>query len=216
MDYELIRNRVQALTSRIKEIGGEVQEVVIDEPVSPERIIEVEEQLEIVLPVSFKKVLKEFSGNFSLRWFLPEEMERPNEFIEIFCGTPHWSLELLSHLEEEHIKCIENVFPNSEDEYDVVWHNKLVFCEVGNGDYLAFDINKNEDAPIVYLSHSDGEGHGYKIANNFVEFIDNWSRLGFVGCEDWQWLPFTTSRDSGIIPDGETAIRFRTWLELDI
>lgn len=42
---------------------------------------------------------------------------------------------------------------------------------MGNGDYLAFDLNHSNDAPIVYLSHDDGDGHGYKIANNFIEFI---------------------------------------------
>ncbi|BDG46001.1 MULTISPECIES: SMI1/KNR4 family protein [Parageobacillus] len=216
MDYELIRNRIKAITSRIKEIGGEVQEVIIDEPASLEQIIKTEEQLGVKLPESFKKVLREFSGSFSLRWFLPDNMEKPNEFRGIFSGTPHWSLELLPQFEEDRMGWIENVFPNPEDEYDVVWHNKLAFCEVGNGDYLALDMNNTDDAPIVYLSHDDGEGHGYKIANNFVEFIDNWSRLAFVGCEDWQWLPFTTSPKSGIIADGEAAKRFRNWLELDI
>jgi hypothetical protein len=216
MDYELLRNRIEVITSRIKEIGGEVQEVIIDEPASLEQIIKIEEQLGVKLPESFKKVLNEFSANFSLRWFLPDNMEQPNEFREIFSGRPHWSLELLPQFEEDRMGWIENVFPNPEDKYDVVWHNKLAFCEVGNGDYLAFEISNSDDAPIVYLSHDDGEGHGYKIANNFIEFIDNWSRLGFVGSEDWQWLPFTTSPDSGIVADGEAAKWFRNWLGLDI
>lgn len=216
MDYGLIRDRIKAITSRIKEIDGEVQEVIIDEPATLEQIIKTEELLGVKLPESFKKVLKEFSGNFSLRWFLPDNMEQPNEFKDIFCGTPHWSLELLSQFEEDRMGWIENVFPNPEDEYDMVWHNKLAFCEVGNGDYLAFDMNNSEDAPIVYISHDDGEGHGYKMANNFVEFIDNWSKLAFVGCEDWQWLPFTTSPESGIMAEGEAAKRFRDWLGLDI
>jgi hypothetical protein len=216
MDYESIRNRIGAITTRIKDLGGEVQEVIIDEPATPEQIIQTEEQLGVKLPESFKRALIEFSGNFSLRWFLPDNMEQPNEFREIFCGTPQWSLELLSQYEDDRKGWIENVFPNPEDEYDVIWHNKLAFCEVGNGDYLAFDMNTIDDAPIVYLSHDDGEGHGYKIANNFAELIDNWSRLAFVGCEDWQWLPFTTSPESGILADGEAAKRFRNWLELDI
>ena len=199
MDYGLIRDRIKAITSRIKEIDGEVQEVIIDEPATLEQIIKTEELLGVKLPESFKKVLKEFSGNFSLRWFLPDNMEQ-----------------LLSQFEEDRMGWIENVFPNPEDEYDMVWHNKLAFCEVGNGDYLAFDMNNSEDAPIVYISHDDGEGHGYKMANTFVEFIDNWSKLAFVGCEDWQWLPFTTSPESGIMAEGEAAKRFRDWLGLDI
>jgi len=216
MDYELVKERIKLITFRIKEIGGEVQEVIIDEPSSLEQILQTEERLGIKLPISFKKVLTEFSGNFSLRWFLPDDMEQPNEFREFFCGTPHWSLELLPQLEEDRKGWIDNVFPNPEDEYDVVWHNKLAFCEVGNGDYFAFDMKDDIDAQIVYLSHDDGKGHGFKIANNFIEFIENWSRIGFVGCEDWQWLPFTTSSISGINPDGEAAKSFRTWLRLDI
>ncbi|MED0949060.1 SMI1/KNR4 family protein [Bacillus mobilis] len=143
-------------------------------------------------------------------------MEIPNEFSEIFCGTPHWSLENLFEFEKERKDWIDTVFPNPEDEYDVVWHNKLAFCEVGNGDYLAFDMKNDIDAPVIYLSHDNGEGHGYKIANNFIEFIDNWSRVAFVGCEDWQWLPFTTRFDSGINSDDEPAKKFRNWLKLNI
>ncbi|MGQ0455240.1 SMI1/KNR4 family protein, partial [Bacillus sp. SS-TM] len=100
MDYELLKERIEIITSRIKYIGGEVQEVCIDEPSSLEQIIQVEEKLDIKLPNSFKKVLLEFSGNFSLRWFLPDDVELPNEFTDIFCGTPHWSLESLSKFEK--------------------------------------------------------------------------------------------------------------------
>lgn len=32
MDYELLKERIEIITSRIKYIGGEVQEVCIDEP----------------------------------------------------------------------------------------------------------------------------------------------------------------------------------------
>ncbi|HDR5277389.1 TPA: SMI1/KNR4 family protein [Bacillus thuringiensis] len=216
MDYELLKERIEIITSRIKYIGGEVQEVCIDEPSSLEQIIQVEKKLGIKLPNSFKKVLLEFSGNFSLRWFLPDDVELPNEFTDIFCGTPHWSLESLSEFEKERKDLVDEVFSNLDDEYDVVWHNKLAFCEVGNGDYLAFDMKDDIDAPIIYLSHDDGEGHGYKIANNFIEFIENWSRVAFVGCEDWQWLPFTTSFEIGINPDDEPAKKFRNCLELNI
>jgi hypothetical protein len=77
MDYKLLRNRIEAITSRIREIDGEVQEVIIDKPASLEQIIKTEEQLGVKLPESFKKVLNEFSANFSLRWFLPDNMEQP-------------------------------------------------------------------------------------------------------------------------------------------
>ena len=217
MNYELIKKRIEIIAARIQEIGGEVPEMIIGEPASLEQIAQVEEKLAVKLPDSFKTVLTEFSGNFSFRWFLPDNLEQPYEFRGIFSGTPNWSLDRLLEFEEGRHGWIEAVFPNPEDSYDFVWHNKLAFCEVGNGDYLAFDMkNLATDAPIIYLSHDDGEGHGYKIANNFIELIENWSRVGFVGCEDWQWIPFTTSSTSGIDSDGAAAERFRDWLELRV
>ncbi|MFD1030797.1 SMI1/KNR4 family protein [Metaplanococcus flavidus] len=215
MDYQLIRDRIDKLVARVNEIGGEVQEVIIEEPASLEQILQIEEQLGMKLPHSFKMVLTEFSSNFSLRWFLPEELEPPEEFKFIYCGMPHWGLELLPQFEEDRLGWIETVFPNPSDDYDAVWHHKLAFCEAGNGDYLAFDMAKGDDAPIVYLSHDDGEGHGYVMANNFLELIENWSKIAFVGNIDDDWLPFTTSPESGIIGDGEVAKRFRSWMGLN-
>ncbi|WP_053360810.1 SMI1/KNR4 family protein [Bacillus sp. FJAT-27251] len=216
MDYELMIKRMQTIIDKIEELGGEIREVILDEPASPEQIVRIETELGVKLPESFKKVLIEFSSYFSLRWFLPDEMERNEEFREIFCGTPNWGLKYLALAEEGRIGWVEQAFPNPEDEYDAVWHNKLAFCEVGNGDYLAFDMSYGDDASIVYLSHDGGEGHGFRLGDNFIEFIDRWSRLGFVGCEDWQWMPFTAGPESGLLPDSEAAQRFRAWLGLNI
>ncbi|MDX8366112.1 hypothetical protein [Cytobacillus sp. IB215665] len=69
-----------------------------------------------------------------------------------------------------------------------------------------------DDIDESFISgHEDGEGHGYKLADNVIEFIESWSRLGFVVCEDAQFLPFTTNPISDI-----NAVRgFRAWLGLD-
>lgn len=75
-----------------------------------------------------------------MRGIKPNHMKQPDEFREFFCGTPHWSLKLLPQLEEVRKGWVENVFSNPGNEYDAVWHNKLAFSDVGNGDYLAFDI----------------------------------------------------------------------------
>lgn len=216
MDYNLFRKRIDTITERIKELGGEVQEVVIDDPATLDEIREVEMKLNVELPESFKKVLLEFSGNFSMRWFLPDDLKMPDEFREIFSGCPHWGLKLLPQFEEDRKGWIEAVFPNPEDPYDMVWHNKLAFCEVGDGDLLTFDMNYKGDAPIVYLSHDGSVEHGYKMANNFIELLEHWSRVAFVGSEVSQWLPFTTGRESGILSDGDAANRFRKWVGLNI
>lgn len=52
----------------------------------------------------------------------------------------------------------EECFNNEDDEYDAVWHHKLGFMHVPNGDMIAFDVKKSEtNPPVVYLSHDDGE-----------------------------------------------------------
>ena len=41
-------------------------------------------------------------------------------------------------------------------------NTKLGFMNVPNGDAIAFDMKESEINPsVVYLSHDDGEGHGY-------------------------------------------------------
>ncbi|MCC5891957.1 SMI1/KNR4 family protein [Exiguobacterium sp.] len=217
MNYVSFKKRVHTIASRVEQLGGEVGEVTIAEPASSDEVLQMEKRLGVSLPKSYKRVLLEFSGEFCFYWSLPDDMEQPHEFRKISSGTVQWGLKSLPRLEEERKEWINVVFPDVNDPYDVIWHNKLAFCEVENGDYLAFDLSDGvDDAPIVYLSHDDGEGHGYRLANNFIEFIENSSRLGFVGCEDFRWLPFTTSSTSGIQTEGEAAIRFRSWLALEI
>ncbi|TCI22509.1 SMI1/KNR4 family protein [Exiguobacterium sp. SL-10] len=216
MNYELLETRTHAIASRIQQLGGDVQEVVVENPISEEQIFQMEKRLGVQLPESFKRVLQEFSGGFSFYWSLPEDLVTPHEFRDSVSSNFHWSIESLPRLEEERKEWVNQVFPNAEDKYDKIWHNKLVFCEVGNGDYIAFDlIDSLDEAPIIYLSHDDGEGHGYRLANTFIELIESWSSLGFVGCEDNQWLPFTMNSTSGILAEGETANRFKNWLGLN-
>jgi len=46
------------------------------------------------------------------------------------------------------------------------------------------------------------------MANSFYELLENWIKLGCVGGEDWQWLPFCEGKTSGIDPDCDNA---RLW-----
>lgn len=216
MDYDIVKSRIERALQSIKQLGGDAKEMRIERPATSEEIAQAEMELGVKLPHHFKKVLMEFSKDFDLRWFLPENLEAPEEFRSIFSGRFHWNLSLLSQMEEGRKGWIENVFPDPANAYDAVWHNKLAFCEVGNGDYLAFDMKNPEEAAIVYLSHDDGEGHGWILANHFIELLENWSQLAFVGSEDWQWVPFTADSTSGILPNSEAAKRFREWLGISI
>lgn len=95
-----------------------------------------------------------------------------------------------------------------------MWHDKLAISEVGNGDFLAVDLDPAAAGAIVYLSHDDGEGHGHRLAADLTDLVDRWAPLAFAGQEDWQWLPFTA--DGGPIdPTCEAAHQWRALLGLE-
>ena len=90
-------------------------------------------------------------------------------------------------------------------------HNKLAFYKVANGDYFAIELEKENYGKIVYLSHDGGDGHGYYLANNFKDLLNNWSKVGAVGGDDWQWEVFYTE-GKGIDPDCENAKEWREYI----
>ena len=216
MNYNSFKERINTIKCAVAQVEAKIIGEFIGPVATIEEINRIELTIEQELPFSFKKVLLEFSSNFSFKWFLHEDMELPNEFRNIFSGRIQWDLHSLPQLKEEIGYWIDCVYPDEADEDDLVWYNKLAFCSVGNGDYLAFDLTDGVDAPVIYLNHEKGEGHGYKLADNFVELLENWSRLAFVGEEDDQWLSFTKDSVSGLIPDGEPAKRFRAWLKVNM
>ncbi len=163
------------------------------------------------LPAAFRSVLSQFSATVSLRWQLPLDQRPPEPLHGIFSGGCEWSLVDLPLLESQRRSWVEKVFPDSENTYDRVWHEKLAFQVVPNGDLIALDLGNATPGSVTYLSHDDGEGHGYKLGRDFIEFIENWTLLGCPGPEDWQILPFIDSPVSGITAHGANARFWRQW-----
>lgn len=130
--------------------------------------------------------------------------------------TPRSKLgRVLVALEQERQGWVRNCFPDPNDSYDRIWHNKLAFQDVGNGDMLALDL-RVVDSPVVYLSHEGDDFHGTILAHNFLDFVDRWSLLGFVGAEDWQLEKFVNSPSDGLDPNGDNAKMWREWFGLKI
>ena len=194
----------------IENIGGEFfREFKIGTPAKEEEILEAEKKLGYRIPEDFRDILLNYSSCFKYFWNIykgvsEEQIELPNNLKGIFAGDLHWELNVLVKFQEDNKDWIEECFPDYNDEYDRVWHNKMLFYEVGNGDYLAIELEKENYGKIAYLSHDDGDGHGYYLANNFKELLTNWSKVGCVGGEDWQWLIFYRS-GVGIDPSCENA-----------
>lgn len=141
-------------------------------------------------------------------------MEYLRPFRENFCGELNWSLKSLIRIEESRKKWIEICFPDVKDDYDRVWHDKLAFQEVANGDLIAIDLRPEHIGEVVYLSHDDGEGHGMVLAPSLSDLIDRWVPLACTGGEDWQWLPFFEN-GRGLNADGDNAHAWRRLLRID-
>jgi hypothetical protein len=216
MEYSDVVNNWKFFAEAIKKADGEVKALSVEEPATESEVAMLEGKLGFELPHSFKEVLLGFSKNVDFRWFMPDNYEFEDDLCQIFSGDMHWSLDGLVKFNEDKNGWRDDVFPNKEDSYDIIWHDKLAFHEVGNGDYLAVDLSRAGKEPIVYLSHDGGEGHGVEMANNFKEFVFLSSRIGCVGAEDWQWLPFIVEGRPYIDPSSDNANKFRDSLRVNV
>lgn len=209
--YDRWVRRWEATLAACRQLAGDARELRIGPPATKAEVEAVEHELGRELPPEFRRVLTEFSADVELRWFLPDGFPLPQPLREIFSGECWWRLSLLVDMEAGRKGWVDSCFPNPDDAYDRVWHGKLGFLEVGNGDLLSLDVAASP-ASVVYLSHDDGEGHGYHLGSDFIDFIDRWSLLGCPGGEDWQMLPFISGPTSGLNPDGPNAVLWRETL----
>lgn len=139
------------------------------------------------------------------------------EYTRDICATQEEVVEVERELllaEENRKSWVEGCFSNPDDDYDKIWHNKLGFMTVANGDIIAFDLNDpNDDKKVVYLSHDDGEGHGVVLGENFNEYFSNLLLIGGCGNEDWQMMPFI-DKVKGLCAHSENADTYRKLIGL--
>jgi SMI1 / KNR4 family (SUKH-1) len=210
-----LQSRLRFILDSLSRQGFDTRPLVFRQPASEAELVEVERQLQIELPSSLRGVLAFVSAHVEFRWFAPKDKRFPEPFHQNFSGDIHWSLPLLVQYALDKQQWIETVFKNPHHPYDRVWHDKLAFHEVGNGDYLAIDLDPSSQGRVVYLSHDDGQGHGHVLAASFAQLLEGWAPLGCPGAEDWQWMPFTDNLTGPINPTGTNARQWRELLQLD-
>lgn len=203
--------RVRGLCGRWAAGADKEPEFRVAARATPRTVADVETSLGCSLPTAFREVVLEYSAVVSVLWQIPEERRPHVEFESIFAGECRWDLQALPELVAEYHRWVTECFSNPDDEYDRVWHDKFPILQVGNSDMVAIDPSLPGE-PVVYLSHDDGEGHGYRLGDNFVDYVDRLVRLGCPGAEDWQWLMFTDGPESGLLVDSPAARRWREWL----
>lgn len=214
-NFELFKKRLNLFLEKIEDLGGEVEPLTIEKPATEEEVKAVEAKLGYTLPAHFREVLLENTAHLEFWWDIDdiideEDISLPDKLAEIFRGKLLLGLDLLLDYEEDRQDWEGDAYPNSDKEYDRVWHNKMSFFQVGNGDYIAIELEPENYGKVVYLSHDGSENHGLYIADNFKEFLMNYAAVGCTGGEDWQWEPFYT-KGKGIDPTSKNA---KTWYKV--
>lgn len=214
--YKLLDARLNQLHKAYSMFCEEVS--FVKEPAATmQELQKLESDLDCTLPESLKQTFLQFSKAVSFCASLPDEFELPHELREIFSAQFTFSLDEMMNAETSRKNWAEECFSNPDDPYDKVWHNKLGFMTVDNGDVIAFDLeDENTDKKVVYLSHDDGPGHGYVLGSNFLEYFNNLLLIGGCGSEDWQMEPFMEDTQSGLKPDCENARLYRKLIGLEI
>ena len=113
--------------------------LTVEGPASVSDIRRIETDLGIGLPPAVSRFFLECSRSVDFRWQLPCDFLLPEQFRELFCGGFSLSLEALPEHERGRFSG-EQTFPDPNDPYDVVWHQKLGVIPVMNGDYLGIDL----------------------------------------------------------------------------
>ena len=214
-NFELFKKRLNLFLEKIEDLGGEVEPLTIEKPATEEEVKAVEAKLGYTLPAHFREVLLENTAHLEFGWDIDdiideEDISLPDKLAEIFRGKLLFGLDLLLDYEEDRQDWEGEAYPNSDKEYNRVWHNKMSFFQVGNGDYIAIELEPENYGKVVYLSHDGSENHGLYIADNFKEFLMNYAAVGCTGGEDWQWEPFYTA-GKGIDPTSKNA---KTWYKV--
>ena len=218
-NFELFKKRLDLFLEKIEDLGGETDPLTIEKPATEEEIKAVEAKLGYTLPPHFREVLLENTTHLEFGWDIDdiideEDISLPDKLAEIFRGQLLFGLDLLLDYEDDRKGWVKEVYPDYNNEYDRVWHNKMSFHQVGNGDYIAIELEPENYGKVVYLSHDGSENHGLYIGSNFKEFLMNYAAIGCIGGEDWQWESFYTE-GKGIDPTSDNAQAWYKLLNID-
>ncbi|MGP7817704.1 SMI1/KNR4 family protein [Niallia sp. 01092] len=144
-----------------------------------EEIKNIEIQIGMSLPISYKNVVQQFSKRVHFYWAVSEEnaLNINNRLISSgsFLDGPLWDVDQLIMLNEMR-RDNEGL---DEDQALDHWKYSFIFSRHGNGNYFAIDL-KYHPGEVIYLA-SDGMMHGLRLGESFESFMDNWIRIGCAG-----------------------------------
>jgi hypothetical protein len=189
MNYEKLRDRIKKTYNIAKSRNWFIRsELEILGQATSEEINRLEKEINKQLPTQFVQLLVNFSKSTNLFYQIEEEI--PSQFGQIFAGEFYFNLELIERLNKNFPDWIEASLDeraNDEESIEItkaIKDHKTVLFEVATGDLIAIDDLTNE---IVYFDHEGDTMHGKTLGKDLNTFLDQWSQMGFIGTEGWQF-----------------------------
>ena len=208
MDLQTLTGHWRAVLDAVRRLGGEASALTVERPASASAVASAEKSLGHPLPDSLRAFFLTCSRRVHFTWYLPEEVPLPDGFSAGVFGAAHLSLRDIDDAEHRRREIVDYLHSiDAGPKTKAAFSGKLGFCLMANSDLLAIDLSVPGREPIVYVEHQDDEMQGYRIAEDFQDFLIRWSALGCPGPEWWQWQYF--AGDDGLIdPDCANA---RLW-----
>jgi hypothetical protein len=178
----------------------------IAEPITTEKIAEIEQKFRIKIPPKFKKFLMTSSGGINIWWDLEDgaEVKLKDERESIVSGYFNMSMDEILEMNFR----IEDDYGPDEDDLEIHPRNLLAFAGVENGDQFAVVHSGEGIDSIKYISLDLEDVHLYTVGEDINTFLSNYARIGFAGCEFWIWEQFTNQRTTPIDSESHKATEF--------
>ncbi len=212
--YAKWTERWKAAVEAIPAHGGTVHAFEQLAPATEEQLAAIEARLERKIPQSMRDVLTEFSAAVAFEWNVYEEGDDEDfDPDNVFCL---WNMYRLPACEENRKLILESIEGLQFEPGEMYFDTAFSFIQVINGDQIAIDTAQ-EGEPVIYLSHDLGGGHGGRLAANFADFIDRWSKIACMPFDGYMLDELWSEEADGLDPHSEFArmITGRFALEFD-
>jgi SMI1 / KNR4 family (SUKH-1) len=232
-NFDRVVDNCERFGAAIRKLGGTSPPLRVGPPATETELAEVEMRLGRKIPRSLRDVLVNHARSFSFEWDRAHFHLLPHPWKHAQHGRCLWSLDLLPILEADVEGWRQQVYSDPAAAYDRHWYGVFAVCGTGlsdgtssragpggdfsGGDFFAIKLNAPDGQPVVFLSHDGSGDNGQTLAESFEDFLLRWSAIGCVGGQDgWALNYFITESQGGLDSTGETAVRFRQLLGVEL
>lgn len=172
------------------------------------------------IPPALTKSLEK--ANCWISWWVDDELKDiPPVYENCESGDITWRLDYIGEVDSErHNFVSSSKFKQIKNDTKPIWESSLAIARlfsIHNANvypgFLAIDIKNEKQLPVYILdSYRYSKCNGFLLAPSLVEFLDHWSRLGFVTLREDSLANFTNNFTQPINADCDFSSKWRHWL----